>query len=123
MYIFILRKRGFYDDIHKYLEECREHEDKIQTYSFYVHGFLLPWFQEQREAGKIAIGMKSKPLFFDGAEWDYHGELDKNGNACGWGKATQRTFSKIERIFEGSFIDNHGHGYGFLTEKEKNETE
>ena len=66
--------------------------------------------------------MKSKPLFFDGAEWDYYGELDKYGNACGWGKATQRTCSKMERVFEGSFVDNLRHGFGFLTEKEKNET-
>ena len=72
------------------------------TYSFYVHGWFLPWLDEQRENGKLTQG-KTK-VMSDGIEYDYEGEVDQDGKACGIGVAngTMR--------YEGTFFNGKAHG-------------
>ena len=43
-----------------------------------------------------------------GLEWDYFGELDSNGNACGYGIARYSSFVNLK--YEGTFLDNKYHG-------------
>ena len=42
--------------MHQYMQECKMYEDDPYKYSFYVHGYLIPWFEQQFKAGKIKSG-------------------------------------------------------------------
>ena len=44
--------------INKYMIECRQFDNNPEKYTLYVHGFLLPWFDEQREAKNLQKGKK-----------------------------------------------------------------
>ena len=41
----------------KFMQECKEHEfGETEDYSKYIHGYFLPWLDDQRAAGKITPG-------------------------------------------------------------------
>ena len=68
------------------MEECRSYRDKSwETYSLYVHGYLLPTFDQMRSEGKLKRNTKLIDLDDYGELYDYEGELDEEGNACGYG--------------------------------------
>ena len=68
----------------QYRADCRKYRDAYyESYSTYVHGYLLPWFQSLRESGQLTIG--SKLLMTRGRVLEYYGELDQEGKACGYG--------------------------------------
>ena len=41
---FIMKKRGMKEGLTRYMEDCKKLEYKFERYSFYVHGWLMPWF-------------------------------------------------------------------------------
>ena len=53
----------------------------------------------------LHTGHKKVKLF--AKEFDYKGELDKDGNVCGHGVATRKTYK-----YEGTFLNNQAHGFG-----------
>ena len=80
------------------MEECQAYDDDNFKYSYYIHGHLIPWRDQQREMGKLIPG---KTVFFYsfgligtatirlkyGLQFEYEGELDEHGNPCGYGEA------------------------------------
>ena len=57
LFIFILDQFGMKDRIEKFLAKCKAYEDDRYKYSLYVHGYLLVWLDQQRQEGKLALGM------------------------------------------------------------------
>ena len=53
LYIFILKKFGKIARLIQYMEKCKEFENDPNRYCFYVHGYLLPMFENQRATGLI----------------------------------------------------------------------
>ena len=51
------------DEINKYMEKCKAYENDVENFSLYIHGFLLIWLRQQREAGKLTKGMSNHSLF------------------------------------------------------------
>ena len=41
------------NELTRYMEECKKYENSNNNYSTYVHGYFLPWLQQQRDAGNI----------------------------------------------------------------------
>ena len=55
----------------------------------------------------------NKIIEYVGQTFDYEGELDAKGNACGYGKvANQQDIERLKYTYEGTFIDDRGHGMG-----------
>ena len=48
------------DCVNKYMIECRKLITNAKNYTLNVHGFLLPWFDEQREFKNLHIGKEQK---------------------------------------------------------------
>ena len=109
-------------DLNRYMLQCKQLEDEYEKYSLYVHGYFLPWLQQQREAGSLQQG-RSKQIFhhtqdlgqrkvFIGSDdkYEYTGELDKDGNACGFGIAVGE-IDKDAR-YESTWFQNKRHGIG-----------
>ena len=42
-----------------YMEKYRKLEEDFRNYTLYVHGYWLPWLEEQRKLGIIKKGMKT----------------------------------------------------------------
>ena len=73
---------------------CKSLRNDHLQYSYYVHGYFIPWLNEQREKGLLKKGMKFEvhniflgkiPLQFKDLELEYEGEIDIDGKACGIG--------------------------------------
>ena len=79
--VYVMRRRGMYDRLNSFVARYLKlmHKDEGE-YTQYIHGCLLPNFQEMRERGYLTKGIKK--ISFDGLMWDYRGELDNEGNAC-----------------------------------------
>ena len=107
----------------EYTLACRDLQYTDQ-FSKYVHGFFLPWLDQERQAGKLQKGEWSNfsdPYLVLGRSlgvvvYDpqfgqmcckYEGEFNKYGNICGWGVATASGFK-----LEGSFYLGSPHGIG-----------
>ena len=41
------------DKVEEHMAKCKEFENDEDKYSLYIHGYLLAWFENQREAGKL----------------------------------------------------------------------
>ena len=54
---------------------------------------------------QLHSGHKKVRLF--AKEFEYKGELDEEGNVCGHGVATRKTYK-----YEGTFFNNQAHGFG-----------
>ena len=77
-----------HEEADEFTRQCLEYRDKgWETYSYYVHGYLLPLLEKLRKEGKLKKGVKqiTDP---SGEVYDYVGEIDDNANACGFGTAT-----------------------------------
>ena len=46
--ILYMKKKGLKQELEKYMLECRDLQG-TDKYSQYVHGFFLPWLQQERE--------------------------------------------------------------------------
>ena len=44
--------------------ECKDLKNSFDQYSLYVHGYLLPWLDEQRQNGLLKQGKKTKALSY-----------------------------------------------------------
>ena len=59
----------------------------------------------------------SKIIEYSGQTFDYEGEIDTKGKACGFGKvANQKNDVRLKYTYEGTFIDDRGHGMGKFSE-------
>ena len=38
------------------MDNCHLREDHPYTYSYYIHGYFLPWLQQLRDAGELHQG-------------------------------------------------------------------
>ena len=56
LYIYVIRKRGMDNELDRYMQECKKYENSNYNYSMYVHGYFIPWLQQQRETGNIVKG-------------------------------------------------------------------
>jgi len=73
--------------LRKYIDTCEDCKIGDATnYSYYAHGKFLPWIQNQRDKNKLRIGesiVRIEPF----GNFDYYGEIDDKGKACGSGVA------------------------------------
>ena len=77
---------GRHEEAAVFMEECRNYRDKSwETYALYVHGYLLPTLDKMRSDGKLKRGHRLIEIDDEGDLYDYDGELDEEGNACGYG--------------------------------------
>ena len=80
LFALLLKRIGDKDALSEYMENNkRDGKD-----SNYIHGYFLPWLQEQREQGLLQR-IYRKPIHFgDHNVTDYYsGEVDKDDNLCG----------------------------------------
>ena len=42
--------------VRSFMEECKTYENNPLMYSWYVHGYFLPWLDYEREAGRLTNG-------------------------------------------------------------------
>ena len=56
LYIFILQDLQKFTELEIYMNECKKCELDSMNYCFYVHGFLIPWLQQEREATRLEHG-------------------------------------------------------------------
>ena len=62
LYIHLL---GFLDEpdrIELYMAKCKQLENDRKIFTLYIHGYFLPWLDQQRKAGKLKQG-KCFPVF------------------------------------------------------------
>ena len=43
-------------EIENYMTWCKQMRQSVENYSLYIHGFLIPEIQKQREGGKLSKG-------------------------------------------------------------------
>ena len=104
-----------------YMDECQNNRSNSKYYARYVHGYLIPWFQEQRDIGNLITGKTliiflsdlsfvGKVQFTDknGDVWDYEGEIDKSGKVCGRGVGYTKKYASMR--YESTWFDNMLHG-------------
>ena len=104
----------------KFCKSC-EFGDYL-NYSLYIHGWLIPWLDEQRSTGKISFteansntkkGRKlvKKLQFYGGDSFaqEYKGEIDMNRMACGEGTFKFQIQRSIVRV-SGTWYKNKRHG-------------
>ena len=102
--LFIMKEMDCLKELMEYQKFCKDCEfGDYLNYSLYIHGWLIPWLDEQRSTGKISFteansktkkGRKlvKKLKFYEGDSFDheYNGEIDINRMACGEGTYTFR---------------------------------
>lgn len=87
--------------------QCEKSEE---NYTYCILGHLEPMICEFRAEGRLTYVEKQIEDRY-GNKWDFKGEVDKKGLACGKGVATRPSGSK----FEGTFLDGQWHGTGVRT--------
>ena len=53
------------DKIEQYMAKCKAYENDKENYSLYVHGYLLIWLHQQRQAGKLSKGTSKHLLIIN----------------------------------------------------------
>ena len=99
-------------------EQCKKLENDDNKFSQYIHEYWLPWLDEQRKAGKLIKGKyqsqilltitDEKRIEITIKEYDYTGEMDQDGKACGQGVAV--FVNDKDMRYEGTFLDDQPHG-------------
>ena len=59
MFIFVLKNIGKDFEVKSYMDECKALEQDPEQFTTYIHGYWVPWLQEQRMTGKISKGNQS----------------------------------------------------------------
>ena len=54
--LFVMKKMGMENALADYSQKCESLESIGEKYSHYVHGYFIPWLQQQREAGLLKKG-------------------------------------------------------------------
>ena len=77
------------------MQECKTYENDPYKYSLFVHGYLIPWYEQQYKAGKIKNGKYHRVLFhtFIGTakigtgqhKLHYRGKIDEQSKPSGYG--------------------------------------
>ena len=91
----------------------------VDEYTFYVHGYFIPWIDEQKEAGLISEGRwwifwlelllgHVNMRDVKNIEDHYYGDIDSEGRACGIGVIG---YKNPRRKHEGTFFNNKIHGF------------
>ena len=85
---------------------CKAFKNYWKQFSLYIHGFWLPWLEQARTEGRIKHG--EKKIKIGNIEYDYKGEIDEFGNACGKGIATRVNIFTTRCT--GTWYNNKPHG-------------
>ena len=57
LFVFVMKQRGMLQALSEYMEKCKNLEkDDVSQFRLYVHGYWIPWLQEQRELGLLKQG-------------------------------------------------------------------
>ena len=59
LYMFMLTFLKKPDQLKEYIENCKSYKDDLKNYSLFIHGYLIPWYDQQRSSGKLKIGKNS----------------------------------------------------------------
>ena len=51
--VYVKKKLGMKEDLRRYMENCRKLEKDYEQYSWYLHGYFIPWLEEQRAKGDL----------------------------------------------------------------------
>ena len=62
LYIFVLRRLNRTAKLEEYMLKCRKCMNDPNNYHYHVHGFFIPWLDEQRALGKLKQGKDSRLL-------------------------------------------------------------
>ena len=65
LYVLILESLNQTDMIEEYMAACKAYQGDLENYSLYIHGYLLLWFRQQRQAGKLSQGMSNHSFTID----------------------------------------------------------
>ena len=81
--------------MHQYMQECKTYENDPYEYSLFVHGYLIPWYEQQYKAGKIKNGKYHRVLFHTCIgtakigtgqhKLHYRGKIDEQSKPSGYG--------------------------------------
>ena len=67
-------------EIEDYMAWCKQKRESIENYSLYIHGFLIPEIQKQREGGKLSKGKLISILTFQKAKKRSKALMATNGS-------------------------------------------
>ena len=45
LYLYVMKERGMHKEVNDYMEKCKLLKDSYEKYSFFVHGYFLPYLQ------------------------------------------------------------------------------
>ena len=55
--VFVLKQTDQFEQLKLYMDECKTYEEGDSSYYvYYLHGYLFPWFEQQRADNKIRQG-------------------------------------------------------------------
>ena len=121
LYIYVNKRMGLNAQAARFMAENEKFlRGDNKNYSRYVHGFLLPELEKRRQSGmilksKFSVQTKRetcedqrKKLQIGAHSFDYIGETDRDGLACGYGVAV----SEVDKTwsFSGTWLKNEQHG-------------
>ena len=90
----------------QFMEDCKKFEDDPYLFTIYIHGWLIPTFEELRSQNKLKKGEKT--ITINGFECKYTGEVDQDNKACGKGSAVSENETSFKCV--GTFFDDQAHG-------------
>ena len=117
--IHLLKQRGMQKRLKQYMDKSFDYQYDCKNYSHYVHGFLLPWLEQLREAGHLTQGKSSfrsnmfagsKDYYFRQWKCTYRGEIDQHGDACGYGSLWSVGPNPKCVVIWATFFQNSLHG-------------
>jgi hypothetical protein len=68
-----------------FMSDCEGKIAHAGNYGLHIHGFLLIWFYLQRQKGNLTKVENKKFKSIGNAECEYTGEVDQDGQLCGFG--------------------------------------
>ena len=70
------------------MKECKAYEDDKTKFCLYIHGYFIPWIEQQKAEGKIRkckeykniiyLCLGERKIFGDKKDYEYEGEVDEN---------------------------------------------
>lgn len=90
--------------------------ERPKKYSAYIHGHLIPWFEEKRADGKLRYGklfylliikyVGKAQVTLEGNLCNYEGELDESNQPCGIGESSD----VIGTMYSSTWLDGVRNG-------------
>ena len=57
LYVEALRQSGRKKEMQDFMKVCKSHRyDRGEKFTLYIVGYLVPWFEQERLAGKLTFG-------------------------------------------------------------------